>query len=435
MQSGHPIAFLSQALSPRNRALSAYEKECLAIILAVEKWRSYLQATSFTIKTDYKSLLHLTDQQIHTKIQQKALLKLMDLDYTISYKKGNTNLAADALSRHPGAAVRMAISTSIPTWMERLMEGYQDDEEFKQLITELSITSDNSKGFQLLNDILKYNGRIWVGNKKLAQQHILTALHDSGIGGHSGVQATYQRIKQLFAWPKLKQTVQSYVQDCSICQQAKSEHVKIPGLLQPLAIPQHTWDTISMDFIEGLPNSHGKTVILVVIDKFSKYGHFLPMKHPFTALQVAQLFMDQVYKLHGLPKAIVCDRDRIFTSSFWQELFRLSDTKLCMSSSYHPQTDGQTERLNQCMETYLRCLVHSCPTKWTDWLPLAEYWYNTAFHSALGKTPFEVLYVQQPCHLGISDAVSCTVPDLESWLHDRSLLSSVIQQQLLRAQH
>lgn len=182
-------------------------KNVWPFILAVEKWRSYLQATSFTIKTDYKSLLHLTDQQIHTKIQQKALLKLMDLDYTISYKKGNTNLAADGLSRHPGAAVLMAISTSIPTWMERLMEGYQDDEEFKQLIPELSITSNNSKGFQLLNDILKYNGRIWVGNNKLAQQHILTALHDSGIGGHSGVQATYQRIKQLFAWPKLKQTV------------------------------------------------------------------------------------------------------------------------------------------------------------------------------------------------------------------------------------
>lgn len=188
-----------------------------------------------------------------------------------------------------------------------------------------------------------------------------------------------------------------------------------------------------MDFVEGLPLSHGKSVILVIIDKFSKYAHFLSLRHPFTALQVAQIFIDQVYKLHGLPKAIVSNRDRIFTSHFWQELFKLSDTQLCMSSSYHPQSDGQTERLNQCDETYMRCLVHACPTKWTEWLPLAEYWYNTAFHTALGRTPFEILYGQQPRHLGLSTDSSSTNPDLNSWLQNRSL-NSVIQQQLLRAQ-
>jgi len=126
---------------------------------------------------------------------------------------------------------------------------------------------------------------------------------------------------------------------------------------------------------------------MVVVDKFSKYAHFLPLSHPFTALQVVQLYLNHIDKLHGLPTAIISDRDKVFTSQVWQELFRLSDTKLLMSSSYHPQMDGQTERLNQCLETFLRCLVHSCPTKWLDWLPLAEYWYNTTFHSALGKDP------------------------------------------------
>jgi len=189
-----------------------------------------------------------------------------------------------------------------------------------------------------------------------------------------------------------------------------------------------------MDFIEGLPNSHNKTVILVVIDKFSKYAHFIPMSHPYTALQVAQAFLNQVYKLHGLPSAIVSDRDRVFTSRVWQELFRLTDTKLLMSSSYHPQTDGQTERLNQCLENFLRCLVNACPRKWLDWLPQAEYWYNTAFHTALGKTPFEVLYGQSPRHLGISDPSSCQAPDLEDWLQERNMLNKLIHQQLLRAQ-
>ena len=140
-----------------------------------------------------------------------------------------------------------------------------------------------------------------------------------------------------------------------------------------------------MDFIEGLPRSKSYNYILVVVDKFSKYAHFLPLSHPFTALQVAQLYLNHIYKLHGLPTAIISDRDKVFTSQVWQELFRLSDIKLLMSSSYHPQMDGQTERLNQCLETFLRWLVHSCPTKWLDWLPLAEYWYNTTFHSALGR--------------------------------------------------
>lgn len=131
-----------------------------------------------------------------------------------------------------------------------------------------------------------------------------------------------------------------------------------------LYLYQHRlWQIISLDFIEGLPKSKNYDTILVVIDKFSKYGHFIPLSHPYTALTVAQLFLNHIYKLHGLPTMIISDRDRIFTSSLWQELFRLTDTTLNMSSSYHPQTDGLTERLNQCLETYLRCFVQACPSK------------------------------------------------------------------------
>ena len=214
---------------------------------------------------------------------------------------------------------------------------------------------------------------MWIGNNLLAQNHILQALHSSAIGGHSGIHATYHRIKSLFAWPHLKETVTAFVQSCDICQKAKSEHVKLPGLLQPLPVPSQAWSTICLDFIEGLPKSGTFNVILVVIDKFSKYGHFLPLAHPYTALQVAQVYFSNVYKLHGLPQAIISDRDPVFTSTLWKELFSLSDTKLLMSSSYHPQTDGQTKRLNQCLEAFLRCSVHSFPTKWSKWLPLAEY--------------------------------------------------------------
>lgn len=146
------------------------------------------------------------------------------------------------------------------------------------------------------------------------------------------------------------------------------------------------------------------------------------------------LFMEHVFKLHGLPEAIVSDRDRVFTSTLWKELFRLSRTNLLMSSAYHPQTDGQTERVNQCLEGYLRCFVHSCPTKWKDWLSLAEFWYNTSYHSSLDKTPFEVLYGQKPRHLGIDVVDSCSVPDLQEWLSQRKLMIQLLQQHLLRVQ-
>lgn len=188
---------------------------------------------------------------------------------------------------------------------------------------------------------------------------------------------------------------------------------------------------VTLDFIEGLPKSNSYNCILVVVDKFSKYAHFLSLSHPFTALQVATLYMNNLFKLHGLPEAMVFDRDKVFTSHIWQELFRLLGIDLRMSSAYHPQTDGQTERVNQCLETYLRCFLHACPTRWSYWLSLAEYWYNTSFHSSLGKSPFMVLYGHEPRHFGVDISQSCQVPDLQTWLHERELMQQLVKQHLL----
>lgn len=183
---------------------------------------------------------------------------------------------------------------------------------------------------------------------------------------------------------------------------------------------------MSLDFIEGLPKSGKNDTILVVIDKFTKYAHFLALAHPYIVVTVAQLYFNNIYKLHGLPSAIVSDRDRVFTSALWKELFALSDTKLLMSSSYHPHTNGQTERLNQCLKNFLRCTIHASPKDWSKWLPLAEYWYNTTFHSALGTTPFQVLYGHSPRSLGMPDPSSVTVPNLSTWLIERKLLHKLI---------
>nr|XP_051210878.1 uncharacterized protein LOC127328311 [Lolium perenne] len=330
MQQGHPVAYLSKALSPRNQALSTYEKECISILMAVEKWRSYLQHKEFVIRTYQKSLLYLTEQRLGTGMQHKAFVKLMGLQYTIQYKKGITNAAADVLSRCQHSSELLAISAVVPSWLDKLVIGYNDDASTKKLWTELSLSGTNAEGFELRDGVIRKKGRVWVGGNSLAQQHILQALHDSGIGRHSGTLATYQRIKKLFDWPNLKQSVQDFVQRYDTCQRAKAEHTKLPGLLQPLPVPPSAWHTISLDFIEGLPKSNGHDVIPFVVDKLTKYGHFIPLKHPYTTLQVAQAFVDNIYKLHGLPQCIVSDRDKIFTSTLWQALFRLTDTQLMM---------------------------------------------------------------------------------------------------------
>lgn len=207
----------------------------------------------------------------------------------------------------------------------------------------------------------------------------------------------------------------------------------MPGLLQPLEVPTAAWQVISMDFVEGLPTSGHANSILVVVDCFTKYGHFIPLHHPFTAAGVAKIFMNNVYKLHGLPQAIVTDRDRIFTSAWWKELFRLADVSLCMSTSYHPQSDGQTESLNQTMETYRRCFVNAAPNKWSEWLSLAEFWYNCCFHSAIGTSPFKALYGYEPKHFGLDDSTEVLVSDLSKWVQERQLMNTLIEQQLTRS--
>lgn len=242
------------------------------------------------------------------------------------------------------------------------------------------------------------------------------------------------RVKRFFYWPQMESHIQDWVSNCFVCQQAKAERVPYPGLLQPLEVPEGAWQVVTLDFFEGLPSSSNHNCILVIVDKFSKYAHFIRLKHPFSALEVAKVYMNEVYKLHGMPQAMISDRNRIFTSQLWKELFKLSRTDLRMSSAYHPQSDGQTERVNQSVEAYLHCFTQSNPSQWSQWLSLAEFRYNTNYHSALGRSPFEVLYGHAPNHFGINGVEHCVVSDLEFWLKERQTMTELLKQQLLRVQ-
>ena len=198
-------------------------------------------------------------------------------------------------------------------------------------------------------------------------------MHNIKVGGHSGILRTFKKLRLQFYWPRMHKSVRDYIRGREICQKVKVETLSPARLLQPLSILCQVWDDITLDFIERLPLSQGKDTIMVVVDQLSKSAHFLPLSHPFTIKTVAEKFMEGIIKLHDMPKSIVSDCDPIFISYFWQEFFKMSGTKLQLSSVYHPQIEGQTEVVNRCVEQYLRCFVHQWPRKWCCYLPWAEY--------------------------------------------------------------
>jgi hypothetical protein len=267
--------------------------------------------------------------------------KMAGLQFKFAYKKGSENKVVDALSR-VGFHFN-AISIVVPVLIQEVINSYHNDAAATSLLQELAMVQFNEEGYSLSDGVIRYKGKIWVGHNATLQTNLITSFHGLAIGGHSGIQATYQRLKKMFYWQGMKQDVQNFIKQCDVCQMAKHELCKYPSLLHPLSIPQSSWIDLSMDFIEGLPPSNRFSIILVVVDRFTKYDHFFPIKHPYTTSSIAHIFLDNVVKLHGVPQSIVCDRDRVFTRSFWTELFKLLKTKIKLSLAYHSQTDEQTE--------------------------------------------------------------------------------------------
>ena len=236
----------------------------------------------------------------------------------------------------------VSITTELAT---RVVASWDADVKLKATIEDLQAGNSSKKHYLWSNGLLLRKNKLVVGQDKELRLDLLAHFHGGSVGGHSGVKVTTHKICSVLYWKGLRKEVKQFVKECITCQRCKPDVAAYPGLLQPLPIPQRIWESISMDFIEGLPGSNGKNVIFVVVDRLTKYAHFMALAHPFTSAQVAQVFLDTVYRLHGLPITIVSDRDKVFLSSFWKELFKLLQGKLLMSTSYHPQTDGKQKWL------------------------------------------------------------------------------------------
>uniref|UniRef100_A0A2N9F483 Integrase catalytic domain-containing protein n=1 Tax=Fagus sylvatica TaxID=28930 RepID=A0A2N9F483_FAGSY len=250
---------------------------------------------------------------------------------------------------------------------------YEEDEELKSLVSRLQASGEGEGHYTLNQGLLFYKDRFCIGKESGMKIKVLALIHDSPLGGHLGYLKSLHRAKKDWFWHGMKKDIKAYIKGCDTCQRLKHETSKPAGLLQPLAIPPRPWHSISMDFVEGLPTSSKQNV--------------------------AVLFVQYVFKLHGLPSSIMSDRDTVFTSLFWEELFRRQGVDLAMSFSYHSQFDGQTEVVNKSLEHYLRAFAADKPSLWVEWLPLAEYWFNTNYQTSTKLSPFEAMYSYLPYRL------------------------------------
>ena len=227
--------------------------------------------------------------------------------------------------------------------------------------------------------------------------------------GHPGRAKTIALIKRDFFWRKPKLFVQDYISSCMRCARNKPRRHSPHGLLEPLPVAQRPWSSISMDHIEQLPLSGGYDAILVIICRFTKYGLFLPTHTTSTSRDLAILFLAWVFSKHGLPDEIISDRGSRFVSKFWKTVTSKLNIKRKLSTAYHPETDGQTERVNQTLERYLRIYCAYQQNDWHEWLPLAEFSYNNSDHSSTGLSPFMANYGYHPS-ISVAEGIAPSIP-------------------------
>jgi transposase InsO family protein len=435
----HPVAFHSRKFSPAEINYEIHDKELLAIVDSFKLWRRYLEGAMHTVQvySDHQNLEYFTTTKVLNRRQARWAQELAGVDFKIYYRPGTKNGKPDALSRRPeyrpekgggedqpittilhnqhfsGEEARVSsISTggegtvymvssarlaSIPSkrWDEEFLEmvrkAGKGDTLYQQAMTSVK------EPLSVEDGVLYRKERMWIPDDKELIKKVLESEHDAKIAGHFGQDKTIELIRRNFWWPKMDEQIIDYVRSCPQCQKDKAARHQKYGLLQPLELPYAPWQSIAMDFITDLPESSGCDQLWVVVDRFTKMAHFIPLqKDGKTTADLVKIFAREIWKLHGLPLDIISDRDSRFTSSTWKVFLGTLGIKPRMSTAFHPQTDGQTERLNQTIEAYLRSFVNHEMNDWVDLLPMAEFAYNNSVTTATGLSPFYANYGYNP---------------------------------------
>ncbi|KAJ9547520.1 hypothetical protein OSB04_020063 [Centaurea solstitialis] len=353
MQNKKVIAYASRQLKVHEKNYTTHDLEIGAVVFALKIWRHYLYGTKCTIFTDHKSLQHILDQKMLNMRQRRWVELLSDYDYEIKYHPGKANVVADALSRKErvkptrSRAMGMVVQTSLKSQIvEAQKEALKANNLKKETLHKLE------KEFEEKSDGVRYfKNRIWVPKVDQLRALIMDEAHQSKYSIHPGSDKMYKGLKEHYWWSGMKKDIATYVSKCLTCAKVKAEHQKPSGLLQQPEIPEWKWEQISMDF----------------------------------------LYVDEIVMRHGIPISIISDRDSRFTSQFWQSLQATLGTRVDLSTAYHPQTDGQTERTIQTLEDMLRACVLEFGGTWDDHLPLVEFSYNNSYHASIQCAPYEAL--------------------------------------------
>lgn len=418
MQEDKVIAYASRQLRKHEVNYPTHDLELAAVVFALKIWCCYLYGEKVQIFTDHKSLKYVFTQSDLNLRQRRWMEKMADYDLEITYHPGKANHVADALSRRRSDVASIkdmqeltstlatlslcavtveednagleAIDRADLLW--RVREAQKTDVELQKVLEAGVI------GYRVTdNGTVLYRNRVCVPVDKGLRDKILLHAHQSRFSIHPGSNKMYQDLKRYYHWSGMKKEVANYVAQCSICQMVKAERGLPSGLLQSLPLPEWKWDMITMDFVTGLPRTAGgKDAIWVIVDRLTKSAHFLAIKKTDGVDVLAEKYLQEIVKLHGIPVSIVSDRDPRFTSMFWQAFQKALGTKVHLSTAYHPQTDGQSERTIQTLEDMLRACMLDWEISWMRYLPLAEFAYNNSYHSSIGMAPYEALY-GRPC--------------------------------------
>jgi hypothetical protein len=415
-----PVAYFSKRLAPAECNYEIYDKELLAIIRCFEQWRPELEGAAFPIKvlSDHKNLQYFCTTKQLTHRQARWSEYLTRFRFQIAYRPGKDGQKPDALTRRSqdepaqvDARLMRERTLLSPELFVNLMETnrsieqiisdeYPEDSFIQEAMTLIREGTRKSRLItlsecEIRDDRLYYQTRLVVPDHDELKIKLLRYVHDSPVGGHNGRTKTLELLTRQYYWPRMYDTVRKYVASCHTCHRSKTSREAYNGLLKPLPVPERRWKHISVDFIVELPSSEENTNMMVVVDRLTKQVHIIPCSK-ITALAVARLFLTHVWKLHGLPDTIVSDRGTQFVSAFWDELTKRLNIQSRLSTAFHPESDGQTERFNSMIEQYLRAFVSYLQDDWAAWAPMAEFTMNNTASETTKVTPFLANSGQHP---------------------------------------
>ncbi|MBW0506055.1 hypothetical protein O181_045770 [Austropuccinia psidii MF-1] len=423
----YPIAPDSRKLLPAELNYEIHDKKLLGIVWPLKRWRAFILSlsNSFEVVTEPSSLQYFISSKVLTCCQASWAEFLSEFHFTITYCPGRLATLPDALSHQESVypergvdfisknpqnfhqvikqdgiqesrffSIKVEISSDL---VDKIRKEVLQDKNYEEILTQLARgESVTDYSLEAQAKLLLFKDRVVIPSNKEIQLNILQKHHDSPLTGHPGQEKTLKLIKRDFYWASMKKFIKDYVSSCQKSSQNKKIHHQKFGLLKPLQIPSGPWNSLAMDLITQLPLSNRFNLTLVVVDGFTKMAIFIPNYGTITALELAQILISHVFSNDGLPVSIVSDRGSLFVSSFWTNLCQQLKLSRDLSTVYHPEIDGQTERVNHILEQYLRMYFSYHQDDWHTWLPLAEFAYKNAENSSTKQSLFFTIYGRNP---------------------------------------